>query len=74
MARPMPDRNTFVGDTKPKNTLNDSDIATYQRRTGPSGAVPASDADTHAHAHTDSDTAPKAGTDADTAPATDRDR
>jgi hypothetical protein len=68
----MPDRTIFVGETKSKKTLTDSDIATHQRRTGPSGAVPGTDAD--AHTHTDSDAAPKAGTDADAAPATDRDR
>ncbi len=61
-----------MSDTKTKKTLNDSDISTYQRRGGPSGGNPATDAD--AHAHSDSDAAPKAGTDADAAPATDRDR
>jgi hypothetical protein len=60
-----------LADAKSKKTLNDSDIATYQRRTGPAGGAPATDAD--AHAHTDSDTAPKASTDADATPQTDRD-
>lgn len=58
-----------MGDSKRSKTLSDSDIATYQRRTGPAGAAPGTDADTHAH--TDHDTAPKAATDADAA--TDRD-
>lgn len=60
-----------MGDPKSKKTLSDGDIATYQRRTGPTAGTPGTDAD--AHAHTDKDAAPKAGTDADTAPATDRD-
>ncbi len=60
-----------MGDTKSKKTLSDGDIATYQRRTGPTTGAPGTDADTHAH--TDKDTAPKAGTDADAAPAADRD-
>lgn len=58
-------------------SLSDSDISTYQRRSGPAGAAPGSDIDSDAHARkdTDSDTAPKArtGTDSDAAPATDRD-
>lgn len=61
-----------MGDTKTGKTLSDSDIATFQRRTGPTIGAPGTDADTHAHAPTDKDAAPKAGTDADAAPATDR--
>ncbi|NKX44671.1 hypothetical protein [Roseicyclus persicicus] len=69
----------LLGDTSSKKTLSDSDIATYQRRGGPSGGAPGTDADTHAHtdadtqAQTDSDTAPKAHSDRDAVPATDRD-
>jgi hypothetical protein len=61
-----------LGTTSDKKTLNDSDISTYQRRTGPGDPGPATDADTHAH--TDSDAAPKAQTDAGATPAKDRDR
>lgn len=60
-----------MDDTKSKKTLSDGDIATHQRRTGPAGTAPGTDADTHAH--TDADAAPKAGPDAHAAPATDRD-
>lgn len=64
-----------MGETKPKRSLSDSDIATFQRRAGPDGGGRAgTDVDTDTHAHTDSDTTPKSGTDADAAPATDRDR
>ncbi len=63
-----------MAETKPKRSLSDSDIATFQRRGGPDGAAAGTDVDTDTHAHTDSDTTPKAGTDADAAPATDRDR
>lgn len=67
-----------MGDkTSPSKTLTDSDIATYQRRTGPAAGAAATDADAHsdadAHAHTDSDAAPKAGSDADAAKSSDRD-
>lgn len=62
-----------MAETKTKRSLSDSDIATYQRRTGPAGAAAGSDVDSDTHAHNDSDTAPKAATDADAAPATDRD-
>ncbi len=61
-----------------KKSLTDGDIATYARRTGPSGAAPGTDVDTHSDvdvaAHTDHDTAPAqkpaaahkaSGTDAD---------
>lgn len=60
-----------MGETKPKKTLSDSDIATYQRRAGPSGAAPGTDADTHVH--TDADAAPVLASDSDANPAKDRD-
>ncbi|MDG3042389.1 hypothetical protein [Roseicyclus marinus] len=60
-----------MGDTKPKKTLSDSDIATYQRRGGPAGGPPGTDAD--AHVHTDADAAPARSSESDASPATDRD-
>jgi hypothetical protein len=62
-----------VTDPKTKRSLTDSDIATYQRRGGPSGTRPGKDTDSDAQARTDTDTAPKAQTDSDAAPAPDRD-
>ena len=60
-----------MAETKPKKTLSDSDIATYQRRGGPAGGAPGTDADTHAH--TDADAAPMPASDSDANPAKDRD-
>ena len=62
-----------MAETKPKKTLSDSDIATYQRRGGPAGGAPGTDADTHAHAHKDADAAPMPASDSDANPAKDRD-
>jgi hypothetical protein len=71
--------------TGSKKTLTDSDISTYQRRSGPSGGVVGTDADAHVtlqaghdadvmpKAGRDVDAAPKAHSDADAAPARDRD-
>jgi hypothetical protein len=61
--------------TGSKKTLTDSDISTYQRRSGPSGGVVGTDADAHVtpQAGHDADAAPKAGRDVDAAPARDRD-
>lgn len=56
--------------TGSKKTLTDSDISTYQRRSGPSGGVVGTDADAHVtpQAGHDADAAPKAGRDVDAAP------
>jgi hypothetical protein len=64
-----------VDKTGSKKTLTDGDISTYQRRGGPSGGAPGSDADAHVtpQAGRDVDAAPKAHGDADAAPAHDRD-
>ena len=62
-----------MAETKSKKTLSDTDIATFQRRTGPAAAGHGTDVDSDAHVATDSDTAPKAGTDTDAAVTTDRD-
>ncbi|WP_416916267.1 MAG: hypothetical protein ACMUJJ_05620 [Roseicyclus sp.] len=61
--------------TGSKKTLTDSDISTYQRRSGPSGGVVGTDADAHVtpQAGHDADASPKAGRDVDAAPARDRD-
>ena len=56
--------------TGSKKTLTDSDISTYQRRSGPSGGVVGTDADAHVtpQAGHDADVMPQAGHDADVMP------
>jgi hypothetical protein len=54
----MPDKTT--------KTLTDADISTLQRRAGPSGATPGTDADTHVASDADSAPTPVSESDAAT--------